>query len=447
MKDKISILNYEIYLMDYAEGTLSFDEMKEVEAFLSQNPAIKDEFESMLTFKLSPDSIKSDHSFEFKEQIKKKEESILPKRFMNFNEFLTARIEEELNDEELRIFNLTIENNPDKKKDFRIMQLSFLEANTSVRFNEKSTLHAEIIHAMPEKFRNFQEFAIAAIEGGLTKNEQESLQRIIAHDKTKAQEYARLNACKLIPDINVSYPNKSSLKKKAPVVVFRRKILLPLTSVAAAAAILIFMLINIPTDINQPELATFYELKQTKNDVTFPETAKNMEITTASANPTQFKPRKTIPTISPNKTKNEKIEIDNQINTEIIKYPDEIEKHVSIKNNVETSSENISSNNYIVERINSETVNNPSPVNNSYKMDQYFMLQFRKKVLEENPDEYNNRKFSAWDLADAGLRRTGKIIGREWQLKKEYDDDGKIKQVAFNSQMISFDAPVNQRNK
>ena len=63
----INRTNYESFLIDYVEGLLSTEQQKEVEAFLSANPDIKDEFEALSVeeFRL-PDVV-----FEEKEQLKK----------------------------------------------------------------------------------------------------------------------------------------------------------------------------------------------------------------------------------------------------------------------------------------------------------------------------------------------------------------------------------------
>jgi hypothetical protein len=73
-----------------------------------------------------------------------------------------------------------------------------------------------------------------------------------------------------------------------------------------------------------------------------------------------------------------------------------------------------------------------------YNVKEYAILQFKKNLLEEDPSMINPGKFSVWDLADAGIRGINKMTGWNMALDKEYDQEGDIQALAFNSKTINL---------
>ena len=53
---KTNLENYEERFVDYMEGQLSADEMREVEAFVAQHPELEEDFKLFCSTKLEPDT-------------------------------------------------------------------------------------------------------------------------------------------------------------------------------------------------------------------------------------------------------------------------------------------------------------------------------------------------------------------------------------------------------
>ena len=126
---KINRHNYEEFFLDYLDGTLSSDQMNELEAFLIQNPDLKKELEEMDCPVLAQESI-----FVERESLKE-----IP--FKNsFDDFCIARLEGDLSVDNEIAFDLFLEKNESLKKESELYQKTILSPNEEVVYEKKDGL-------------------------------------------------------------------------------------------------------------------------------------------------------------------------------------------------------------------------------------------------------------------------------------------------------------------
>ena len=69
----------------------------------------------------------------------------------------------------------------------------------------------------------------------------------------------------------------------------------------------------------------------------------------------------------------------------------------------------------------------------------------RERILGQDPDLVKSTKFSLWELADAGIEKVSDFLSLPVDLNREYNDDGKLESVAFDSRLVAFSTPVQGR--
>lgn len=72
----------------------------------------------------------------------------------------------------------------------------------------------------------------------------------------------------------------------------------------------------------------------------------------------------------------------------------------------------------------------------------------RERILGQDADFVKKTQFSFWELADAGIDKVSNLLSLPVDLNREYNDDGKLESVAFDSRLVAFSTPINgRRNK
>lgn len=120
--------NYEIYLMDYLEGTLSPNEVAEVLLFLEQHADIKQEFEAMQSFALNTDEVSLDKS------ILLKSENDL------HQQLLIKELEGDLSSSEQVVLQKAIKQNPTLQREQQLFALTKATPDLAVTYNYKNQL-------------------------------------------------------------------------------------------------------------------------------------------------------------------------------------------------------------------------------------------------------------------------------------------------------------------
>jgi len=69
---------------------------------------------------------------------------------------------------------------------------------------------------------------------------------------------------------------------------------------------------------------------------------------------------------------------------------------------------------------------------------------FKSEILKEEKSKINPDKFTIWDIADTGIRGINKIIGWKMEFNKEYNYDGDLIALGFDSNTISLYHTMNK---
>ncbi|MFC2119019.1 hypothetical protein ACFLSY_10285, partial [Bacteroidota bacterium] len=87
-----------------------------------------------------------------------------------------------------------------------------------------------------------------------------------------------------------------------------------------------------------------------------------------------------------------------------------------------------------------ESVTNTATDKEYMSVLQYAGKEFKKRVLKKNDPE--NEKLSFWDIADVGMRGYNLISGKEAQIKRKYNSEGKLTNVGLNTESYEFQTRI-----
>jgi len=227
---RINRENYEEFLVDYAEGTLSAELVQQVESFLLLNPDVQEEFdlynESMLET--------ADVLFSKKEDLKKIpfEKTSFSSEY--FQQLCVAKVEGLLPANDADFLNKMVASDKQKKHELELFEKTKLIVE-QFNYNEKLTLKQdEIIHNVGDA--NFEEYCIACMEGWLDQKGLVSLNDFIAANPSKKTILDSYFKTKLTPDLSVVFPNKRKIKRFS---IFSPKIKKYASIISSAAAIVV----------------------------------------------------------------------------------------------------------------------------------------------------------------------------------------------------------------
>jgi hypothetical protein len=204
---KINSENCEAWFLDYYEGNLSKEGVEELFAFLTLNPELRELFDSYDEVSFSPDK---QISFDWKSELKKPVDVQEGITESNYEEYFVSHVEGLLSAEgktEVEKFLLQF---PAKREELELLQKAILIPDEEIVFEHKASLHKSILIAQ----ENFDEMAIASIEGLLNKEEEKALAASLAANEEQQKSYALFSQTKLSPDTSIVFEDKESLKQK-----------------------------------------------------------------------------------------------------------------------------------------------------------------------------------------------------------------------------------------
>lgn len=132
---KITINNYEEYIIDFLEDSLPDDVRIEFEMFLRENPEIADEINGFENISLQPETV----IFDDKNNLKKTEFSdILNCTY--FEELCIRKVEGDLTDEQYNDFKIILNKEKKNQKIFQQISSTRLKPDLNIIFSEKKSL-------------------------------------------------------------------------------------------------------------------------------------------------------------------------------------------------------------------------------------------------------------------------------------------------------------------
>ena len=135
-------------------------------------------------------------------------------------------------DQKKELFSF-LDENPDLKNEFESFEMLELPP-ANVFYDDKESLKKDLITK-----ENYQQYLIAKLEGDITKEEQNELNKFLFQHPEFKKEEKLFALTKLSPDASIVFPGKSKLKRAIPISAGNRKVFY--FSVAAAACILLLV--------------------------------------------------------------------------------------------------------------------------------------------------------------------------------------------------------------
>lgn len=208
MNARIDHSNYEAWLLDRLEGTLTPNQERELDAFLHLHPELAEVDDSLPTVgELSDALTKAD-----KAALKRNLPPIGLVREPSVDDHLIARLEGDLTaeqDEALRVF---LASNRQWHRAERLYTLTKL-VPAAVAYPEKELLRRSIPPQGVPVPHTVHDFLIARAEGDLSAEQNRALDRILYDNTHLQREWALVKAARLAPE-PVFFVGKATLKKK-----------------------------------------------------------------------------------------------------------------------------------------------------------------------------------------------------------------------------------------
>jgi len=125
--------NYEAFIIDYIEGTLSKHLATAMEEFLSRNPDIKIEMEEFENVLIMPETIQMPDKWNLKK---------VPYFFEGnyFDHLCIAKLEGDISTSELKEFNTIVLENPEMGKEYMLYEKTIIPIENSIKFVNKNVL-------------------------------------------------------------------------------------------------------------------------------------------------------------------------------------------------------------------------------------------------------------------------------------------------------------------
>jgi hypothetical protein len=136
---KITRDNYEEYFIDYLDGNLSDAQIHEFEAFLLQNPELRDEIEGLEKIIIPP----SDEEFLFKENLKQIDISDQVSE-SNFEHFCIAEAEGDLSNQQIEDLNDYLSKHPEKQKERELILKLKVRPDETIVYEDKKSLKKSV---------------------------------------------------------------------------------------------------------------------------------------------------------------------------------------------------------------------------------------------------------------------------------------------------------------
>ena len=215
MSKKITRGNYEEFMIDHLDGTLSIEREAELLLFLETHPDLKAELEGLDEMVLEQDL----PIFEFRDGLKK---SILDSGKVNtdnFEEFCVAFYEGDLMDVEQEHLHNFVHDHPSLSNDFQLFGKLKLSDENYIQFPYKTNLQ-QFASATSEVISesNYIDFLIAQNEGDLPNQRTLELSQFLDSNPQYRNDAQQIYSLKLKADSSIIFENKSMLKRRAVII-------------------------------------------------------------------------------------------------------------------------------------------------------------------------------------------------------------------------------------
>ncbi len=199
--DKITLHNYEAYLLDYSEGNLSMEDLASLKSFILAHP----ELEIQLEEESLPSLMQENESVDFKNNLKKDKVFLEDEDLINY-------LEGNLSPDEQKTIELKLAKDKELARTFELYRKTFLQGDLQEKFtgsaNLKKTEDDLVLTNRP----------IAFLENQLSPEERRAFEKELSLNTSLKEEFDLYKKTVLLADKTQIYPDKNALKKKGRVI-------------------------------------------------------------------------------------------------------------------------------------------------------------------------------------------------------------------------------------
>ena len=365
----------------------------------------------------------------------------------NYEAWLLDMMEGELSPEQEEEVRQFLAGNPDLETGTHLLDMTLIPPEISFPLKEdvkKGGCSCEINKG------NYEQFCIARIEGDLSASAEKALDDFLS-DNPECARTARLYGMVILrPDRSVHFPDKHMLKKTGPATgklqgFSRRRVVYRSLSVAASVVLLLSASVFIwnysridqtVTTHADTEVSSATETDQAPDAVTTPvnriyrgQTAQ-VDIESLISTPVVHKAF-TAQAIVQEETVNTG---SGPVNRDHGLLPLPV-THLNKKFGIETSLTAPQ-----MDPVRMAGLYRPPAA--AYREDRQLpatLIGGVMGLLSNTMDEDTERdRITLWDIADAGLKGINNVAGTDMRFEREYNSDGELVSMAFNSRLIEF---------
>lgn len=415
---KISRENYEQWLIDYMEGNLAPHMAVEVRRFLEDHPDIAEELDGLDEIGLVP--VNKD-VFPAKEMLFTATSGLPALSEESLDIWLIARLEGDLDSQQLEQLDAWLLSNPDSIKDARLFDLTRLQADTTVtmpsRASLKRTFTQTVIHD-----DTIGDWLIARLEGETNPQEDKAIAAYIIDHPEAAREEKLIRQSRLQADMSVMYPGKDSLRRFVIPIVNQRtgKRFLAL---AASVIIIIGLFLGMPSKDSTPYGPI--QLASTSMDM-----------------PSVPAVRVSSPT-GPGEMQQAHIDRLTSLVIPATPGPDRVERFLAAGSvqYLNASSSDIQPRHMtaVPELVIPE--NSPELLtagSRTYTLKEYAALKLRRFTYGDDEPVNADPRIDRWEVADAGVTGFNKLTGSNVRFEREVDTEGKLNSFMFGTDRYHF---------
>ncbi len=333
---------------------------------------------------------------------------------------------------------LFMEQLPDIKASFKGLEQGIFLAKDFTVFPNKELLKKALNSNELNAQSGLQNLLIAKLEGDLTAEEADKLNKQLKQDPLLRRDFERFENTKLQADTALIFKEKQLLKKKSKIIPFYFKYAAAAALIAAVIALPFFLPLNkvenrIPLEANENRIPQQIKkertLLQPPQAFTKQVSCKNSVVTITKASTLK---------------KNQLPVLDTLLNTPNIP-PAPIETQIAEELTAEAGEEH-----YPPSTAESSSVTEPLAESTTKKSGNFlsvkgFVKKRIKDLTKENVEETKGRisktdeeALTGWDLAALAARVFSKTSGKKVKLQKQYNEQGELKQYAIVSNNFEF---------
>jgi hypothetical protein len=335
----------------------------------------------------------------------------------NYEAYFLDYLEGNLNAEDTALLMQFLENNPDLKSEVEGIELMELNADNGIQF-DKSSLRQNI------NADNVEDYIIASVENVIDEEDKPELEEYL-NGSTEAMALAERYKKAILSKPEINYPEKSRLKKNNVVI----RYMVPLTSAAAAIAIVLFLVNPFSTEKTSTPVA-IHQVETNKGNMPV---AEGNELDSAKTNDAIEKEKEIAMAEKSDlthpfavKTLNKQVRHEENVpEKETIKMDKLEPKSISTVDRYQQPGIVIANHSGITAEI-AENVTQP-------------VIDIQENT-EKNPEK--GRKINLWGVAEVGVRVFGKLNERNYAVEPDFTGSGQLKSVTLTTEQRKITTPA-----